>query len=312
VTAGYERFLDAVSTAVLPYVGGPFVEAGDRRLRLAAPARPGWWRFEVRGRHARALEPADPPDLSGLPAVRGYAVAGYLAGPGGVAWRLALGPPDEPLPFAPLVARRWPDGALLFDVEDFESGVEDQVRSAYAQRRPLRAIAGVPAALRAAYGYAVLLRTAGELGIPVRPAEARTRLAELADGGDEAARRLLTAARTHREAEADRRPHWQVARDAAQARRATVSQQRAEERAAAALQAARAVLLGTRWLAGGLLEVRYDFAGEVFVSTVDGQTLQVVDAGFCLAGADRQLTLESLPAVIHEAVHTGQLYITAW
>jgi len=310
---GYERFLGAASTQVLPYVGGPFVEAADRRLRLAGTARTGYWRFEVRGRDAYPVEPAEPPDLSGLPAVRGYAMSGYLAGPGGTAERLAIGPPDEPLPFAPLIARRWPSGVLLFDALDFESGVEDAVRAAFAQHRPLAGIPGVPAPLRAAYGYAVLLRTATELGIPARPAEARSHLAELADEGEPAARRILHAAQAHRAAEPQVRPHWMIARDEALARRpAVAARQRTEERAAAALQAVRAVLRDTRWLADGLLEVRYDYEGEAFVSIVDGQTLRVVDAGICLQGRDELLTLESLPGVIREAVRTDRLHITAW
>ncbi len=286
---GYERFLGAASTQVLPYVGGPFVEAADRRLRLAGTARTGYWRFEVRGRDAYPVEPAEPPDLSGLPAVRGYAMSGYLAG------------------------RRWPSGVLLFDALDFESGVEDAVRAAFAQHRPLAGIPGVPAPLRAAYGYAVLLRTATELGIPARPAEARSHLAELADEGEPAARRILHAAQAHRAAEPQVRPHWMIARDEALARRpAVAARQRTEERAAAALQAVRAVLRDTRWLADGLLEVRYDYEGEAFVSIVDGQTLRVVDAGICLQGRDELLTLESLPGVIREAVRTDRLHITAW
>jgi hypothetical protein len=312
----YHRFLGAASVEVLPYIGGPFVEAPDRRLRLAGSAEPGYWRFAVRGRTARPVEPAEPPDLSHLPVVRGYALSDYVVGPGGVAERLAIGPRDEPLPFAPLIVRRWPSGALLFDALDFESGVEEQVRAAYAQRRPIADVRGVPAALRAAYAYAILLRAARELGIPARPAEARMRLAELANGGESAARRLLTAAQAARtaqaEALAERRPEWIVARDAALARRLPANRQRAEERAAAALHAARAVLHGTRWLADGLLEVRYDYAGEQFVSIVDGETLRTVDAGICLDGHDETLTLESLPAVIREAMQTGQLHITAW
>jgi hypothetical protein len=181
---------------------------------------------------------------------------------------------------------------------------------------PIADVPGVPAALRAAYAYAVLRRTAAELGIPARPAEVRTRLAELADGGEAAARRLLTRADAQRavdaQATARRRPDWMVTRDTALARRLPAERQRAEERAAAALHAAHAVLHGTRWLADGLLEVRYDYAGEQFVSIVEGTTLRITDAGFCLDGHDDLLTLESLPAVIREAIQTGQLNITAW
>lgn len=308
----YERFLGSVSSEVLPYLGGPFVEATDRRLRLAAPVERGYWRFEVRGRQARALEPAEPPDLDGLPAVRGLFVAGYVAGDGGSAQRLAIGPPDEPLLFTPVVARRWPTGALLFDTYDFESGIEETVREAYEARRPIGDLRGVPASLRAAYGYAVVLRMAGELSIPARPAEVRGRLRELADGGDDAARRILTAARARREDETAARRRVPESGSSWVPTRGQVRHEHAEERAAAVLDAAGAALRGTRWLAGGLLEVRYDLRGEMFVSIVDGANLRVVDAGICLDGTDQVLNLTSLPGVILQAMRLGVLNVTAW
>jgi len=43
---------------------------------------------------------------------------------------------------------------------------------------------------------------------------------------------------------------------------------------------------------------------------IDAITLQVWDAGVCLAGEDRLVTLESLPGVIREAIETGRLVIT--
>jgi hypothetical protein len=90
------------------------------------------------------------------------------------------------------------------------------------------------------------------------------------------------------------------------------SRDRVLDRAEAALHSAGAVLRDSRWLSGDLLEVRYDFLADRFVSVIDGETLRVVDAGICLAGEDDRLTLESLPGVIAEAVRTFQLEITAW
>jgi hypothetical protein len=84
------------------------------------------------------------------------------------------------------------------------------------------------------------------------------------------------------------------------------------DRAATALHVAGAVLRDSRWLSGDLLEVRYDYLDDRFVTVVDGETLRVVDAGICLAGHDDRLTLESLPGVIAEAVRTYRLEITAW
>ena len=323
----YRRFLGTSTEETWPYFGGPFVEAPHRRLRLAGSVEPGYWRFAVTGRVARPVDPAEAPDLSHLPAVRGHAVAGYLVAAGGVAERLALGPPDEPLPFAPLAARRWPSGELLFDAWDFESGVEERVREAYESGGTLADVKGAPAALRAAFGYAVLLRTAEEEGVPARPAEARAHLAALADEGRPAARRVLAWLAAEREHErrlvsgpaapgltsaaseargARREGGAEGARGPARAERAQTS------RAAEALHAARAGVRGLRWLADGMLEVRYDLEGERFVSIVEGATLRVVDAGICLSGHDRDLTLESLPSAIREAARTGQLNITAW
>jgi hypothetical protein len=302
----YRRFLAAPAAVDLPYFGGPYVEAPDRRLRLAGsrPA-PGFWRFDVRGRAAHAVAPADPPDLSGLPAVRGYAVVpgGYLVHER--AERFALQPADEPLPFAPVVGRRWPTGELLDGGPDFETGVEDQVRERFTGRGTLAGLSGVPAALRAAFAYAVLLRVADEARLPVVPSEARAEVAAIADGGYEAALLVLTGIISARAAE-PRAP-------AAHARPSDERVDTAvEERAAAALDASRAALRGTRRLAGGILEVRYDLDGERFVSLVDSDTLRVVDAGICLNGHDDRLTLESLPGVVRQAMRDDVLHITAW
>ncbi len=65
----YRKFLGKVESAVLPYLGGGTVEAPSRRLRVATPVSPGWWRFEVRGRVATACEPSGPEGLEALPRV---------------------------------------------------------------------------------------------------------------------------------------------------------------------------------------------------------------------------------------------------
>jgi hypothetical protein len=336
----YRRFLQQeAETMVLPYLGGPYVDAPDRRLRATGATATGYWRFEVTGRTATAVAPADPPDLGDLPAVRGYWVAGYLVGDRAVAHRLAMGPgagagaiSSEPMRFAPVIARRWPGGALLFDTEDFETGVEDQVRKVFDDLRgqqddpddvpadvaaapgangSLNAISGVPAALRAAFGYAVMLRVATALGVPVRPVQLRWHIGELVAMGDVAARRILTAARERRAAEPNHVEEWRAQRTDARLRPAS-ARDRVLDRAESALYAAGALLRDSRWLSGDLLEVRYDFMDDRFVSVVDGDTLRVVDAGICLAGRDDRLTLSSLPGVIAEAIRTFQLEITAW
>jgi hypothetical protein len=314
----YRRFLGAeTQTAVLPYVGGPFVDGVDRRFKAVGATEPGYWRFEITGRTARAVERADPPALDDLPAVRGYWVAGYLVGERAVARRLSILPADEPLRFTPVIARRWPGGALLYESEDLETGVEDRVRAVFdAGTAPsngggVAGIPGVPAALRAAYGYAVMLRVSTALRVPMRPVQLRWHIGELVAMGDAAAERILSAAQERRAAEPNHVEAWRAARTDARLRPRS-ARERALDRAATALAGAGAVLRDSRWLSGDLLEVRYDFLDDRFVTVVDGETLRVVDAGICLAGHDRDLTLESLPGVIAEAVRTYRLEITAW
>ncbi len=50
--------------------------------------------------------------------------------------------------------------------------------------------------------------------------------------------------------------------------------------------------------------------GERFITVVNEESLQVMDAGICLSGSDRMVTLESLPSVIREGYETDQLNIT--
>lgn len=60
----------------------------------------------------------------------------------------------------------------------------------------------------------------------------------------------------------------------------------------AALAAAGATFVSLRTLADGLLEVRYRFLDGRFETLVAADSLNVVDAGICLEGADSALTLD--------------------
>jgi hypothetical protein len=77
-----------------------------------------------------------------------------------------------------------------------------------------------------------------------------------------------------------------------------------------ALSAAGARYRSMRHLGAGSVEVTFEFLGQRFITIVDAGTLGVIDAGICLSGADREITLESLPSVIREAVDTSRLVIT--
>jgi hypothetical protein len=321
VVTDYKRFLGTeMQTAVLPYLGGPYVDAAEGRLKAVGATAPGYWRFEVNGRTARAVEAVDPPILDDLPAVRGYWVAGYLVGERAVAHRLGMWPAAEPARFTPVVARRWPDGALLYDCEDVETGVEEEVRAAFehgtatANGAGITSVRDVPAPLRAAFGYAVMLRVSTALQVPMRPVQLRWHIGELVAMGDVAAERILSAARRRRAAEPNYVERWRAARTDARLRPAS-SRERVLERAADALETAGAVLRDSRWLSGDLLEVRFDFLDDRFVTVVDGETLRVVDPGVCSdqgVGHDHRLTLGGLPGLIAELVRTFRLEITAW
>ena len=323
----YRRFLGSAEELVLPYVGGTFVDTGKRRVRVDSAVSPGHYLFRIEGRHAKVVEPRDPIDLSAMPGKTGHFVSaggsGYVALDDGQIEVLHLVPADEPQLLTPVRGRRWHDGALLFGEVLFESDVEERARRALEEGTPLDAEKGIGAALRVAWAVALAVRTARSADVAVSPGEVRSGVAAIASGGAAAAREIVDRIVVRR-AEHDRALAERLARDRIQriardvdARAATerrnapaATMENAEERASAALQHAGALLHSTRRLAGGSIEVRYQFLGERFISVVDATTLQVTDAGVCLAGADSELTLDSLPSAIREAIDTDVLVIT--
>jgi hypothetical protein len=327
----YRKFLNQQQQLVLPYVGGDAVDAKDRRLRLQKqPDAPGWYRFTVKGRIATADGPADPPDLSELPAVRGHWLDGRLVRDGGVAELVLLPPADEPAMFAPLKGRRWPSGDLLFDALEFETDAETAVRGAYADGKPLAGLKGVPATLRTAFAFSLLNKASKELNLRFVPPEVRAHVVEVAErGAGEAAvvLRRLEAEReqarremaelAERQAAERARLEAQQAREAELERRAQrIREQKATvtEWATHALEAAGARVETARIINGDQVEVVYRFGGERFISVADALSLQVIDSGICLGHppSDKLITLESLPGVIQEAIDDGVLVILRW
>ncbi|MFZ5444180.1 MAG: hypothetical protein ACOZQL_29560 [Myxococcota bacterium] len=307
-----------------PFLGGASIDVPGRRLRLAAPPpKPGWYRFEVKGRLAQVQGEADAPPLDELPRVRGYLWRDRLVGDGAKTEPLALMPDEEPPRFSPLTARRWPGDVLLFEQLEFESEAEGAVREALAEGRALSSLKGVPAPLRAAYGYALIEQAARRLGVPVAAAEIQAHVGRAAEGGAveaEAVIRALIAEREETEREmrelrariaaARLRADAQAARDE-QLRLRAERHQTAEDRAFAALEKAGARFESSRQLRDGQLEVVFAFMGERFISIADAGTLQVIDSGICLGHPPRDdlITLESLPSVIKEAIDTHRLVI---
>ena len=301
----YRKFLGKTETMVLLYLGGTRVDARDRRLRVEREVPPGFWRFRVAGRVATPVERADVEDPLALPEVRGHVVSGWLVCGGAQVERLHLLADEEPEALAPCRARRWWSGDLFFDAVDFETGAEEGARRALEDDRTLDEVKGVSAALRAAFGLAVLLQSARALGVPLSPMEVLPHLPEVARGGRVAADAVLRAIHVERREEALRAAARRVVERARAAPRGSPV-----ERAEAALAEAGARTRAIRRLGEGRIEARFDFMGETFIAVAHEDTLGILDAGICLAGADDEVTLESLPSVIREAIETGRLVIT--
>jgi hypothetical protein len=308
----YRKLLGARQTEVLPYLGGHSVESASRRLRLAQrPEAPGWYVFEVKGRVATATGPAEAPSLEALPRVRGHLWNRRLVREGAVAEWLHLLGDEDPALFTPARARRWHSGQLILESLDFEGEAEGNARAAFEVGRAITDVAGAPASLRAAFGYAVLERLSERMDVPFTPAEVRRDVGEVALGDVGAGEALLRTLQGRRAAYAALREGERRASTHALPRPA--SRRGAEDvvaRVSDALDGSGARLVRTRALGGDRQEVVFDFSEERFVAVVNPDTLQLLDAGICLSGADAELTLDSLPAVIREAIDQGLLVVT--
>jgi len=309
----FRAFLGATSELVLPYFGGTRVDAPDRRLRVTTQNAPRWYRFRVEGRRAVPLEPAPPGDLSDRPAVRGHWAEGWLFASGRDVFRVALPPDDEPAPLARCTGRRWYSGDVLFDTLDFEDDAELAARDALARGRSIAEVRGAAPSLRAAFGFAVAAAMGRERDVPVSPREVAGRALEIAEGGRDAARAVVDHLVEERArylaalAEARRlRQVLDASGTATHRPRANDPATRVDD----ALDNAGARMLACRRMADGMLDVRFELEGETFSCIVDANTLQVYDAGICLQGADRELTLDSLPSAIREAIAVDILHIT--
>jgi hypothetical protein len=304
----YRKFLAQDTRLVLPFLGGAHVVGARRRFRLTeSPAEPGWWTFTISGRKATPVERAAAPELDGLDKVTGHLHRDHIFLPGARTHLVNFLPDDEPMPFTLCSARRWHSGDLLFDMLEFESEAEEEARRAFEDGIGLAQVRGVPATLRAAFGYAVAERVARASDVSLNPLEVRRHLLAIAERGPEVAEELVGRVLAIRAEQIERARRRDAARRARELARELARDP--VGRAERALAAAGAEPLGIRRLGQDQLEVRYRFDGERFRTIVMADTLQVIDAGFCLAGADRELTLESLPSAIREAIQTHRLEV---
>lgn len=314
----YRKFLSRAETAVAPYTGGPTVWVKGRKLRVKGEAEPGHWRFEITGRDAVPKERAAP-ELDALARVRGHFAGEWLFRPNEAPEHVELLPEEEIAPLSIVSARRTEDGELVYESTDFDGEAEDGARRALEEGTPLAEVKGVGASLRAAWAWAVVLGVARREEIQVALAEALPFLPEV--GGEARALELARAIDARRIEHAVRVEGrvidvGRVVRRMRQAGGPEPTTENAKERAEAALAAADARMLSARVAAQGRLEVAFRFRGQRFITVCDPITLQVIDAGICLVDhedarrGDSELTLESLPSAIREAMDLHVLVIT--
>lgn len=305
----YRQFLQQIGETKLPYFGGRHVYGMDRHYRVRGQVAPGWYSWKISGRYATAIGPCEPREIDQLPRKRGHYARGYAFGLRGDLLRVHRFGGSEPEVLAPCSLRLWPSGDYLFETTDFETEVEEEARARLHRRAGLAEVSGATPALRAAFAYCLVSLVASAANEPFSPWELGREAGTVADGGIEAATQLLqTVLARRREQQRIVEQRRSAAERGMMSRRR--SSERAEDSAARVLDDAGAVFRSLRSLDDQMIEVTFEFMGEEFTSVVHEDTHQVFDAGICLSGADREVTLASLPSVIREAITTGQLYIT--
>lgn len=304
----WSQLLASTQEITLPWTGGRALHDRARSYRIAGATPPehGWHRFEVGGSRRATWIGAGELDLDyaeGREVVRGYLVEQRLV-PDGVHVKREIGAifaRSEPLwlvepgleRFARVRAARAANGALVYLGPELPLGPEPEVLAAYQDRAPsIDRVAGVTPALHLAFLWHVRRR---------ERAEARRREVE-----------RLAREEAERAARAD---VYRRATGSAVARRELAAVD-FEAAARAALAVGGAELLDVRGApAQGERVVQFRFRNRRFECVVHRHTLRVVDAGICLIDhateerGDALFTLESLVAVIDEAIRTHQLVV---
>jgi hypothetical protein len=306
----WQDLLASEERVVLPWVGGRKLYGKDRSWSLKGklPEEHGWYEFEISGnRRASLVGPADPdPDFeTGRSCVRGY-LAGNRLVPDHV--RVDPDPTrlvDQTLSvhlvepglerFARAITAFQQDGTSIFVRQEFPEGPEVEVQEAYQDRlESVAHIKGVTPALDLTFRWMSRQRLL---------AEEREREAE---------RRRIEEEKKRAEQELIR----QAMKDSGTGLGRRVLAQRDFKAAAkAALAVSGAQLLDARKsYRGNEMVVQYRFRNQRLECVVDKNTLRIIDAGVCLddhhgTKGDTFFTLESLPAVIGEAMDLGVLVV---
>lgn len=294
-------------TETLPWTGGRSLHSASRRYKLGRrPREFGWYTFTIEGNEAVDPQPADP-----VPDLLGGAVAGYLVGDRLVPDDTRIDPdpgkiidhsekvyvlPEELDRFSRVRAGRiYPEGPLIFLEQEFPLGPEDEVMNAYLDNKTdVTGIAGVVPALDAAFRMEVYQREQAEL-----------RRRELA--------RLRAEEEARREQERKRQELLERLGDG-EGRRAMAHAGDFGEAARAALTVGGAQYLDHRRVRNGEWAVKYRVDGQRLECVCD-TNLRIIDAGVCLVDhdtdekGDTYFTLESLPAVIRQAIREHKLVV---
>lgn len=302
----------------VPRYSGKLHQVG-RVVHLKSPAPPpGLYRTGSIGTEVRlggALSEEEKAlFLKGLPSLWGHLWGWRVVTPQGV-WGCGLPPADQdPIPCGPVLGRIWSSGIVLFDQVGMGDLEEASVQERIEQDLGIGDIPNVAASLRLAAGLHLMDRASRQVGIPYAPVEVWGRLAEVAHSGRVGAETVLRDLETQRVAESRRTTtptppggFLSTVRSEAVGPGPTRIRDRIEQ----SMANSGASLHAVRQAYGQTLEVRWSLRGSgVFSTLVDSETLNIVDAGICLAGTDRRFTLDSLPSVIDEGVNRSLIVVT--
>lgn len=290
-----------------PWLGGRVLRRDEREWHINGrlPVDYGWYEFQLKGREAKLLSPAEPGQLK-------YKTYGYLIGDRLAPDQVAI-PPDirtigEFTEQVSLVdpgldrfvrvsaGRACEDGQLVYGGLEMPLGPEEYVLQAYLDQLPsVDQIKDVTPALDLAFRLETFQR-----------AEAAKARAEL--------QKRLQEEEAQRQKEAKRREIAEKIGSAAGRREMALVD--FGEAARTSLLVGDATYLDHRKAARkDEMVVRFRLDGRRYECVCHAMTLRVIDSGVCLTDHvtnrkdDALLTLESLPSVLREAIDLGKLVV---
>ena len=300
---GWRDLLEDSSRLVIPWLGGKRIYRGDRAWRIGKKPREfGWYLWDTRGRRAELVdeyEPAMDYFELGWETLTGYLVGNrFIPIMVNTRWEVEevfelasmvyLVEPGLDR-FIPVSVLRDPDRRLLYKEERFPTGPEPYVQEAFIDRKEsVDDIPGISPALDLAFRFATRQRQLHE-----------ERRAEL-----------------ERKREAERKREEAMRNMGTGLGRRTLAAQDFETAARAALGVGGAVYLDSRpGRTGREMVVQYRVDAYRLECVCEKDTLRITDAGICLEDhhtgekGDTYFSLESLPAVVNEAIRRDKLVI---